>query len=214
MVVAVEIIDLPKSSELCEHAPAVPVAPRSSACEECGSTFNMRSCLTCGHVGCCESQAGHARDHAHSAQHRCDGAGHRQWQRVCLVLRGKPLRSLTISRHLGPWWPRLLICRQMVTRKRSAHRRGCGDARRLGRDRSPLGARRPTDHRSDRRRPARGPDVGGSAPAGRAPQRSRRSADRGPVGAQSLCRGRHPHREGSRRRRRRGAWPDRIDWSA
>ncbi|HYI22237.1 MAG TPA: UBP-type zinc finger domain-containing protein [Candidatus Limnocylindrales bacterium] len=73
-----EIID-PPTTELCEHAPASPVAPRSSACEECGSSFNMRSCLTCGHVGCCESQAGHARDHAlaehHSVMEQVTGGG-------------------------------------------------------------------------------------------------------------------------------------------
>jgi uncharacterized UBP type Zn finger protein len=26
--------------------------------------MNLRLCGTCGHVGCCESQAGHARAHA------------------------------------------------------------------------------------------------------------------------------------------------------
>ncbi len=74
-----EIIDPPTTSELCQHAPASPVAPRSNACEECGSAFNMRSCLTCGHVGCCESQAGHARDHAlgehHAVMEQVTGSG-------------------------------------------------------------------------------------------------------------------------------------------
>ncbi len=74
-----EIIDPPTTTELCEHAPASPVAPRSNACEECGSAFNMRSCLTCGHVGCCESQAGHARDHAlvehHPVMEQVTGSG-------------------------------------------------------------------------------------------------------------------------------------------
>ena len=55
--------------ELCEHAPDVTAAPRSNVCEECGSTFNLRSCATCGHVGCCESQAGHARAHAMGEDH-------------------------------------------------------------------------------------------------------------------------------------------------
>ena len=53
----------------CEHAPQTLADPRSGACEECGSTFNLRSCTTCGHVGCCESQAGHARTHAMGEQH-------------------------------------------------------------------------------------------------------------------------------------------------
>ena len=54
---------------LCDHAPDVIAEPRSEECEECGSKFNLRSCATCGHVGCCESQAGHARIHALGAHH-------------------------------------------------------------------------------------------------------------------------------------------------
>lgn len=53
----------------CDHAPAVAAQPRSKECEECGSTFNLRSCTTCGHVGCCESQAGDARAHALTEHH-------------------------------------------------------------------------------------------------------------------------------------------------
>jgi uncharacterized UBP type Zn finger protein len=48
----------------CAHVPATIAAKRGDACEECGSTFNLRQCAECGHVGCCESQAGHARAHA------------------------------------------------------------------------------------------------------------------------------------------------------
>ena len=59
----------PASSTLCVHAPAEPAAPRTIRCEECGSGFNLRSCAQCGHVGCCESQAGHARAHALSEGH-------------------------------------------------------------------------------------------------------------------------------------------------
>jgi len=65
-----EIVDpIVLDRELCEHAPDVPAMPRSGVCEECGSTFNLRSCATCGHVGCCESQAGHARAHALGEHH-------------------------------------------------------------------------------------------------------------------------------------------------
>jgi len=65
-----EIIDPPiVEPALCPHAPTIPAAPRAAACEECGSVFNLRACMTCGHVGCCESQAGHARAHALSEQH-------------------------------------------------------------------------------------------------------------------------------------------------
>jgi uncharacterized UBP type Zn finger protein len=65
-----EIIDPPlTASALCPHAPAVLAEPRSRTCEECGSGFNLRSCAACGHVGCCESQAGHARAHALGENH-------------------------------------------------------------------------------------------------------------------------------------------------
>lgn len=59
-------IDVPA---LCPHSPAGLAAPRSDECSECGSRFNLRSCATCGHVGCCESQAGHARAHALNEGH-------------------------------------------------------------------------------------------------------------------------------------------------
>lgn len=49
--------------------PAAEVAPRAKACEGCGSGFNLRSCLTCGHVGCCESQQGHNTTHAKAEGH-------------------------------------------------------------------------------------------------------------------------------------------------
>lgn len=48
----------------CEHRPAELPAPAADACQECGSRYNLRMCAHCGHVGCCESQAGHARAHA------------------------------------------------------------------------------------------------------------------------------------------------------
>ena len=65
-----EILDRPTQAlPLCSHAPDQPARPRATACEECGSTFNLRSCATCGHVGCCESQAGHARAHALGEHH-------------------------------------------------------------------------------------------------------------------------------------------------
>ena len=53
----------------CAHAPATLAAPSGDRCEECGSTFNLRLCAHCGHVGCCESQAGDARAHALGAGH-------------------------------------------------------------------------------------------------------------------------------------------------
>jgi hypothetical protein len=53
----------------CEHVPAQRAAPSGASCEECGRTGSLRLCATCGHVGCCESHAGHARAHAHQEGH-------------------------------------------------------------------------------------------------------------------------------------------------
>ena len=48
----------------CVHIPKTMATPRGDRCEECGSDTRLRMCATCGHVGCCESQAGHGRAHA------------------------------------------------------------------------------------------------------------------------------------------------------
>jgi phosphoenolpyruvate-protein phosphotransferase len=60
----------------CEHAAKVkPVPPRTpTGCEEClaagASWVHLRLCLTCGHVGCCDSSPGrHATRHAHETSH-------------------------------------------------------------------------------------------------------------------------------------------------
>jgi CPA1 family monovalent cation:H+ antiporter len=53
----------------CQHAPATIASPSGNVCDECGSTVNLRLCAACGHVGCCESQAGHGRSHALGANH-------------------------------------------------------------------------------------------------------------------------------------------------
>ncbi|NIY64056.1 UBP-type zinc finger domain-containing protein [Streptomyces malaysiensis] len=52
--------------------PVTPLTPEG--CEEClrpGSPWvHLRLCLTCGHVGCCDSSPlKHARAHAHVEQH-------------------------------------------------------------------------------------------------------------------------------------------------
>ncbi|HZU35243.1 MAG TPA: phosphoenolpyruvate--protein phosphotransferase [Gemmataceae bacterium] len=61
---------------LCEHeANLEPVPPRTpTGCEEClaagTSWVHLRLCLTCGHVGCCDSSEGHhATRHAHATSH-------------------------------------------------------------------------------------------------------------------------------------------------
>ena len=47
----------------CQHVPDELATPTGKRCEECGSTYSLRMCATCGHVGCCDSQAGDARRH-------------------------------------------------------------------------------------------------------------------------------------------------------
>ncbi|HTP48059.1 MAG TPA: UBP-type zinc finger domain-containing protein [Casimicrobiaceae bacterium] len=56
-------------AERCEHFSAIqPVKASVDGCEDClaiGATWNeLRVCLTCGHVGCCEDS-----QHAHALQH-------------------------------------------------------------------------------------------------------------------------------------------------
>lgn len=60
----------------CEHLERIqPVAPHTTAgCEEClqsGSTWvHLRLCLSCGHVGCCDSSPNrHATKHYRSVSH-------------------------------------------------------------------------------------------------------------------------------------------------
>jgi uncharacterized UBP type Zn finger protein len=60
---------------VCEHVREIrPVERRTEGCEECersgGSWVQLRMCLTCGHVGCCDSSSGqHARKHWHGTGH-------------------------------------------------------------------------------------------------------------------------------------------------
>jgi uncharacterized UBP type Zn finger protein len=53
----------------CPHVPDTLATPSGARCEECGSGRSLRMCATCGHVGCCESQAGHARKHSFAQDH-------------------------------------------------------------------------------------------------------------------------------------------------
>jgi CPA1 family monovalent cation:H+ antiporter len=41
----------------------------STACAECGIRHPTRVCMTCGHIGCCESADGHALAHSRSSGH-------------------------------------------------------------------------------------------------------------------------------------------------
>ncbi len=60
---------------LCEHEVDIdPLPPRTRGCEECLKTgtpwVHLRLCLTCGHVGCCDSSPGrHATKHFHHTAH-------------------------------------------------------------------------------------------------------------------------------------------------
>lgn len=60
---------------LCEHlTEARPHHPNTTGCEECMKTHSrwvhLRTCLTCGHVGCCDQSPNrHATKHFHATQH-------------------------------------------------------------------------------------------------------------------------------------------------
>ena len=61
----------------CTHLESVELTelpPSVEGCEEClatgGKWCHLRICLTCGHVGCCDSSPGrHATAHAESSGH-------------------------------------------------------------------------------------------------------------------------------------------------
>jgi uncharacterized UBP type Zn finger protein len=53
----------------CAHMPEQMATPSGNKCEECGSGHSLRMCATCGHVGCCESQAGDAEAHYRKTGH-------------------------------------------------------------------------------------------------------------------------------------------------
>lgn len=62
-------------AEVCTHLDQIrDVEPNSRGCEEClrmGDTWvHLRLCLTCGHVGCCDSSKNkHATKHFHREKH-------------------------------------------------------------------------------------------------------------------------------------------------
>jgi hypothetical protein len=59
----------------CVHVSEIKdVKPNTSGCEEClkmgDSWVHLRLCLTCGHVGCCDSSKNkHATKHFHHSHH-------------------------------------------------------------------------------------------------------------------------------------------------
>ena len=62
-------------SASCTHLDqAASVTPSSVGCEDClatgGSWVHLRTCMVCGHVGCCDSSPNtHATRHFHSSGH-------------------------------------------------------------------------------------------------------------------------------------------------
>jgi uncharacterized UBP type Zn finger protein len=64
---------------MCEHLEdlatrADPLEPSSRGCKEClesgGRWVHLRLCMTCGHVGCCDSSPNkHASRHFHATRH-------------------------------------------------------------------------------------------------------------------------------------------------
>jgi uncharacterized UBP type Zn finger protein len=66
---------LPQDGAGCGHADGLPVAPAAAqACEDClrlgGRWVHLRRCLSCDHVGCCDSSPHrHASAHWHETQH-------------------------------------------------------------------------------------------------------------------------------------------------
>jgi len=41
----------------------------STTCAECGVGAPTRICMTCGHIGCCETTSGHALAHSKASGH-------------------------------------------------------------------------------------------------------------------------------------------------
>jgi uncharacterized UBP type Zn finger protein len=62
-------------ADICTHLDQIhKVKPKTKGCEECLKTgdgwVHLRLCLTCGHVGCCDtSKNKHATKHSHATQH-------------------------------------------------------------------------------------------------------------------------------------------------
>jgi len=62
-------------SDACEHFEQIHThTGNTEGCEECLKSgdrwFHLRTCLVCGHVGCCDqSKNRHATKHFHATQH-------------------------------------------------------------------------------------------------------------------------------------------------
>jgi hypothetical protein len=56
-------VDIPERPASCAHWEPQVLETSTPGCEECGSPDERRLCVTCGHVGCCESQLAHGTKH-------------------------------------------------------------------------------------------------------------------------------------------------------
>jgi len=62
-------------AEICTHLDQIQnVKPKTKGCEEClkigAQWVHLRLCLSCGHVGCCDTSDGrHATKHFHNTKH-------------------------------------------------------------------------------------------------------------------------------------------------
>ena len=62
-------------AETCTHLDQIKrVKPKTKGCEEClkmgDSWVHLRLCMSCGHVGCCDSSPNtHATKHFHKTKH-------------------------------------------------------------------------------------------------------------------------------------------------
>ncbi len=77
---------------LCEHFDKVnhTTEPKTSKCEECEKeklpSVAIRVCLTCGHVGCCDSSVGkHATKHFEQTGHPVMKAMHKDSWKWCYI---------------------------------------------------------------------------------------------------------------------------------
>jgi len=58
------------TGKICPHLDQVKVNnSKIPKCQECGTAENLRLCVTCGHVGCCESDNAHAKLHSEKTGH-------------------------------------------------------------------------------------------------------------------------------------------------
>ena len=55
----------------CPHRASLreDLTSEKTACEACGLTEDLRLCLTCGYVGCCESHGAHDTEHFRATKH-------------------------------------------------------------------------------------------------------------------------------------------------